>query len=148
MHMGLGSPISMSWSVDGKLWKQRATATPDNNDADYCSLSDLQLDEERFMLTTQFTPNLYNAIQIIFEIDWTSVQWEDLRKPFYSAMAAILYMLSLSLGEEEYPTTDDGLGLDGQASFWKTYYDTESDDGNRETFFKQRIASCDVTFRK
>ena len=40
--------------------------------------------------------SLYQDIQAKFSIDWAEVQWYDLRKPLYSALAARLYLSTVS----------------------------------------------------
>ncbi|XP_072027313.1 uncharacterized protein [Amphiura filiformis] len=82
-----------------------------------------------------------DAIEDAFDIDWKSVSWEDLRKPMYSALAARLYLSILS-GIEMVPVIGD---IDGQASYWKRYYDTETDNGMREEYFKAKLANCQGT---
>lgn len=56
----------------------------------------------------------FRAILREFDIDWPSVQWEDLRKPLHSGLAARLY-----LSNTEDPIPND---VTGQALYWKTYY--------------------------
>ena len=55
-------------------------------------------------------------IQRHFGIDWQSVQWEDLRKPLYSALAA---RLILSNTTESIPLASD---VAAQASYWRRHY--------------------------
>ena len=72
----------------------------------------------------------FEEIQSKFGIDWPSVQWEDLRKPLYSGLAA---RLKLSNVAASIPFASD---VAGQASYWKTYYNTESGAGTVERFIQ------------
>ena len=55
-------------------------------------------------------------IQQQFEINWLSVTWIDLRKPFFSALAA---RLVISNAAESIPPLTD---INAQANFWVQYY--------------------------
>ena len=78
------------------------------------------------------------------EIDWTSIQdppkWEDLRKPLYSGLAA---MLKLFLSGEQIPDTDN---VTGQADFWIRYYHTNAGGPilTRENFTAAANTGCAV----
>ena len=87
--------------------------------------------------TSSSLKTLIDNIETHYGIVWSSVEWEDLRKPLYSALAARLYLSTVSA---QIPVIGD---LDGQASYWKMHYDT--DDGTREDYFKQRLANCEGT---
>ena len=63
---------------------------------------------------------LHKKIQEHFCIDWTAVQWIDLRKPLFSAFAARLF---LSIITQPIPPASD---LQGQAMYWKQYYNPTS----------------------
>ena len=76
----------------------------------------------------------FREIQREFGIDWPSVQWEDLRKPLYSGLAA---RLKLSNVAESIPLASD---VAGQASYWKRYYNTESGAGTVEKFIQDVMA--------
>ena len=90
-----------------------------------------QVDEIGF-LDTQNTvshPRLdvrYEQITEEFGIDWPSVQWSDLRIPLYSAIAARLILLNIP---EAIPC-----GIQGQATYWKTYYNTDAGAGTVSKF--------------
>lgn len=58
--------------------------------------------------------------------DWNSVEWEDLNVPLLSALAARLVIHRYS----NIPTSSD---IEGQASFWKTHYNTA---GNENKFIQ------------
>ena len=84
------------------------------------------VDEVQFLKTknvTQYTrlPAKFQQIQIHFEINWLSVQWRELRKPLYSALAA---RLVIYIAPRSIPTADD---LPGQAQFWVTHYNRNGD---------------------
>lgn len=51
------------------------------------------ISKEAFNLTkSAATEDLLDLIDTSFEIDWKSVEWDDLRKPLYSALAARIYL--------------------------------------------------------
>jgi len=56
----------------------------------------------------------YKKIKDISGIEWTKVKWEDLRKPFYSTLAARLYLVTIP---EVIPKT-----LKERAKYYKKYY--------------------------
>ena len=66
--------------------------------------------------------SLYDKVQIYFGIDWRFVTWEDLRMPFYSGLAARIYLSNLG----GIPLAGD---IDGQATYWRAMYNngTEKD---------------------
>ena len=80
-----------------------------------------QLDQSKFQATQNTGSNTQlqqpvTSISTAFGINWTSAQWVDLRKPFYSALAARLYFLLISTS---IPLATD---ISGQASYWVNYY--------------------------
>lgn len=88
------------------------------------------VDEVEFLKTkntTQFTrlPAKFQQIRFHFGIDWQNVQWRELRKPIYSALAA---RLVLYIAPRSIPSADD---LPAQAQFWVSYY---NGDGDASTF--------------
>ena len=60
--------------------------------------------------------NKYEQIWKLYEIDWKSVKYKDLDKPFYSALAARLY---LSNFPEYIPPAHQ---VQDQAEYWKFKY--------------------------
>ena len=68
----------------------------------------------------------YQKIQEHFGIDWRTVQWMDLRKPLYSALAA---RLLLSNKPRAIPRD-----LRGQAEYWKQHYNTPKGKGTVAKF--------------
>ena len=61
-----------------------------------------------------------------FQLVWANVEWVDLRKPLYSALAASLF---LSLIDDPIPPA---YAISSQATFWRKHFDisefgTESD---------------------
>ena len=56
------------------------------------------------------------SVQEAFGIDWVTTEWSDLRKPFYSGLAARLFIF---LAPEKVPEIQE------QAEFWVQYYNTE-----------------------
>ena len=65
-------------------------------------------------------------IKIKYGIDWLKTSWKDLRKPFYSGLAAALYISNIP---EAIPAD-----VEGQAKYWKKYYNTS---GKVEHFLKK-----------
>ena len=64
----------------------------------------------------------FREIQRQFNIDWPSVQWEDLHRPLYSGLAARLILLNVA---ESIPLASD---VAGQASYWRRHYNTTGDE--------------------
>ena len=60
----------------------------------------------------------HNLIALEFDVEWKQLSWEDLKRPLYSALAA---RLLLFLASERLPDSGD---IEGQARFWKQYYNT------------------------
>jgi len=83
-------------------------------------------------------------IQKNFDIDWPSMEWKDLRRPFESALAARLYLLyksrsnndstsavnaSLQVPYKSYLDTDDiPWSIEDQAKRWHTHYRPDGDE--------------------
>lgn len=57
-----------------------------------------------------------DQIRLHFDINWDAVQWSELNKPLYSALAA---RLVLFIAPEDIPSEGDILS---QARFWREYY--------------------------
>lgn len=92
-----------------------------------------QVDEVGFRDTqnTSSYPKLttkFNEIQKHFGIDWRDVQWEDLRKPLYSGLAARLFLFNIP---DTIPAAND---IQAQGEYWKKYYNTPAGDGTVEKF--------------
>ena len=62
--------------------------------------------------------SLHQQIQASFSIQWSAVQWNDLRKPLYSALAARLYLYTVSV---QIPISSN---IQSQATYWAMYYNT------------------------
>lgn len=56
------------------------------------------------------------AISTSIGINWTATSWSDLRKPFYSALAARLYMLVIT---QSIPLASN---INSQGTYWANYY--------------------------
>ena len=80
--------------------------------------------DQQLFNTTQDTATfpalitLHQQIQTNFFIDWSSVQWSDLRRPLYSALAARLYFYTVS---DAIPLSSN---IQSQATYWVTHYNT------------------------
>ncbi|XP_022091887.1 uncharacterized protein LOC110979972 [Acanthaster planci] len=70
--------------------------------------------------------NKFASIKSSLSIDWTTVQWDDLRKPLYSALAARLFLANIP---SPIPS-----GLQEQAAYWKNHYNTSSGAGSESKF--------------
>ena len=90
------------WAVDEDLFNET------KNTASYSTLT-----------------SLHQSIDTTFSIEWSSVQWSDLRKPLYSALAARLYFYTVSAS---IPISSN---VQSQANYWETYYNTA---GSTSTF--------------
>ena len=70
--------------------------------------------QEALQQTQLSSPTLnvkHNLIFLEFEIDWNAVEWDDLKRPFYSALAA---RILLSIAPERLPDSSD---IAGQAQY-------------------------------
>ena len=75
---------------------------------------------ERTKISNHPTVNIKrNLIALELDIDWLMVDWDDLKRPFYSAVAA---RLLLFLAPELIPDFSD---IPEQARFWKQYYNVD-----------------------
>ena len=72
-----------------------------------------------------FMLHYYQEINAYYSIDWMSVKWEELRMPFYSGLAARLYVEYESRGER-IPRS-----IEEQGDFYVQYY---RKDGSAEVF--------------
>ena len=61
----------------------------------------------------------YEKIGQLLGIDWKAVQWSELNKPLYSALAA---RLVLFIAPENIPSSE---AVPAQAQFWKDHYNSE-----------------------
>ena len=73
----------------------------------------------------------FNKIREAFGIDWPSVQWNELRMPLYSGIAARLFLLNNPL---EIPGD-----IPGQANYWNRFYNQE-EAGTVEKFIEDVAA--------
>ena len=92
-----------------------------------------QVDEIGFQDTQNTTshPDLvakFARIERVFGIYWITVTWEDLEKPFYSALAARLFLSNI---EEAIPSSSE---IEEQAEYWNTYYNTDDGKGTVQDF--------------
>ena len=87
-----------------------------------------QVDQVKFFTVTKNTgahPGLivkYEQIQSTWGVSWPSVSWSDLRKPFYSGLAASLILSTI---DEPVPLATQ---IEMQGNYWKTHYNTNSED--------------------
>jgi len=98
------------------------------------------------ILPTLVLMNYINDIQENFDIEWSSVEWKDLRKPLYSALGARLYILYKSrIGSDSIPWS-----IEEQAKFWQTHYRPDGDELHFNTLatkFENREYKCMVIER-
>ena len=88
------------------------------------------VDEDKFISTKNTT--MLDQIEENLHIDWLNVEWRELRKPLYSALAAWLVLLEAPVA---VPPASD---LAAQAEFWAENYNR---DGNVSNF----ISICNST---
>ena len=69
----------------------------------------------------------YEEIRNLFGIEWEAVQWSELNKPLYSALAA---RLVLFIAPEDIPSSE---AVPAQAKFWKDHY---NGDGSIKDFVR------------
>lgn len=74
-----------------------------------------QLSEEKYILTKSTSQTILKKIKDIFNIDWSNTVWADLKKPFYSALAARLFFESGLTQDETYPFSTN---IQQQTSIW------------------------------
>ena len=91
------------------------------------------VDEDTF-LSTQINNNSKSSLfqkheemRQLFGIEWKAVQWSELNKPLYSALAA---RLVLFIAPEDIPSSE---AVPAQAQFWRDYY---NGDGSVKDFIK------------
>ena len=117
---------SSIFSTNDQLMLRRIAyvETHDGADADtYTNTSNggiWQLSETKYTATKNTGSNtqLQQQVQGIstsFGINWLTTQWVDLRKPFYSALAARLYMQVITAS---IPLASD---LSSQGTYWANY---------------------------
>ena len=75
-----------------------------------------KLSFEKYERTKKLAPSLLEKIKKLFGISWKDTTFEDLKKPFYSALGARLF---LELVTESIPLSTDVLE---QSSYWKEHY--------------------------
>lgn len=86
-----------------------------------------QVDEAIFLRTQNTSASaelltLLQNIQQITTLDWLQLPWNELRRPFFSGMAASIY---LTLTPEAIPGPGD---IEGQARYWKRHYNSDPED--------------------
>ena len=84
------------------------------------------VDEDAFISTKNVVenPRLRSKIRLIqqrLRINWLDVQWSDLRRPLYSALAAQIIIYN---APRFIPPASDSIG---QAQFWLEYYNRDGD---------------------
>ena len=92
-----------------------------------------QVDEVGFQDTQDTTshPTLatkLDKIQETFAINWRGAEWEDLRKPLYSGLAARLFLSNIP---ESIPVASD---IRAQGQYWKDHYNTADGAGTVDKF--------------
>ncbi|XP_048244945.1 uncharacterized protein LOC124143446 [Haliotis rufescens] len=96
-----------------------------------------QIDQDKFNMIKN-TGTLFSDVSSQFAIDWSTVQWSDLRKPLYSGLAAALYLSTIS---EPLPQ-----GAENQGSYFRKYFhDDPHSAHNYYTAAKQLNIVCSRT---
>ncbi len=75
-----------------------------------------RLSEDKYQTTKQVDRVILDKIQNKLDINWTATVWRDLRKPLWSALAARIYLTTIST---PIPLSTNH---SGQADYWFTYY--------------------------
>ena len=102
---------------NGGIWN--ASQEPFEETQQNSLLSQLKL-QINVAFSTELTQSNVNSYE--------SLQWEDLRQPLWSALAARLTLFVIESTIERLPTSSD---VSRQATFWSRYYGTE---GNAKKF--------------
>ena len=89
-----------------------------------------RLSEHKYNATKRADSTLLKRIHDEFNIDWNSTKWRDLRKPFWSALAARLYLAVIQI---QIPLS---VRYTEQANYWVTHYTTS---GGTESDFLNAI---------
>ncbi len=137
-NYGLGSPV---WEFLTRVAKvESCYGSHAGTNTGGGGLGPWQIDKIAFQDTknTKSHPNLKNIYAKLKEksnIDWSKIQYSDMTKPLYSALAARILLLN---NPESIPTDEEG-----QAQYWKTHYNTVSGAGTVEDFLNK---SCDDVF--
>ncbi|XP_055352288.1 uncharacterized protein LOC129598391 [Paramacrobiotus metropolitanus] len=87
-----------------------------------------QVDEALFLRTKDYSLSyLWSRFNSAFNIDWQTVQWQDLTKPLYSALAARLVLASVAYENDN--NIENGLPWDlpNQASIWISSFNLHHD---------------------
>ena len=126
---------SAIFTSDNEMMRRIAyVETDDGNDPDtyranyhggIWALDEDLFDETQDTSSYSSLVNLHQSIETKFSIDWSSVAWNDLRKPLYSALAARLYLTTVSAS---IPISSS---IDSQATYWVTNYNPS---GSTSTF--------------
>ena len=82
-----------------------------------------QIDKTSFEKTKLLDQSFLDYTSTYFEVDWSETQWEDLLKPFHSALATYLYLEYLDKNVFEKLTHR----LEDQANVWKLHFSEQSD---------------------
>ena len=77
----------------------------------------------------------FKTIKRDFGIDWSTVKYEDLRKPLYSAIAARLKYKNI------HTTIPPSWQLTSQAEYWKKNYNTRIGKGSAQKFITDIVSS-------
>ncbi|XP_072041413.1 uncharacterized protein [Amphiura filiformis] len=101
-----------------------------------------QVDRDAFESTqTQSLSQIFPQIQQVFGITWQTVQWSDLRKPLYSAIAARMFFLYNQFIFQQ-PIPNSAADIAGQAAYWTRYYDTGQGTGTVFDFIES-VQACE-----
>ena len=106
--------IAYTETTDGL---EPATYSGSNNNGGIWQLSESKYEE------TKNDSTYLQKIEDVFNINWTMTSWVDLRKPFYSALAARLYLEQLVDPADDFPFSTD---ISSQSNFWKTMFSSSS----------------------
>ena len=77
------------------------------------------------MLTKELPQSILEGVAKKFGVDWHKVAWQELTKPFYSGLAAYLYVVHTEL-LGRYPVPPE---LFLQADLWNRHFDQNKEQG-------------------
>ena len=93
-----------------------STYSDPNNDGGIWQLSSTKFTATKNTSNPAISSLIIDIISTHFNITWTTTQWSDLRKPFFSAIAARLYLEVITAS---IPLASQ---VSSQGSYWVNYY--------------------------
>ena len=101
-------------TLEGGIWNLKNGSFQRTKDINNSVIADVIA-----LISTSFEANFSE----LGESGWESVEFDDLNRPLWSALAARL-LIHIADRDFDIPTSSD---IQGQASFWVTHYNTNGD---------------------